>query len=132
MIWLSSMAQSVLTELGAVGKLLDEVGDESGVEPAADEGVAADGPDVEPAADEGVAADVPDVDNAAEGAVPIAAREGVGAEVSDGVVIAGGLSRRSSNSGVGQSWQAVSVHPMIAMAFFLSFFLRDLLLWMLL
>ena len=83
------MAQSVLRELEAVGKLLDEVGDES---------------DVELAADEGVAADVPDVDNAAEGAVPIAAREGVGAEVSDDVAIdAAGCSRRSPNSGVGQS-----------------------------
>ena len=93
-------------------ELLDEVGDESDVEPAADEGVVADVPDVEPAADEGVATDVSDVDDAAvdaaggaaERAVPIAAREGVGAEVSDDVAIdAAGCSRRSPNSGVGQS-----------------------------
>ena len=106
------MAQSVLRELAAVGKLLDEVGDESGVEPAADEGVAADGPDVEPAADEGVDAEVPDVDNAAvdtvgdaaEEAVQIAAGEDVGAEVSDdGAIDDAGCSSRSPNSGVGQS-----------------------------
>ena len=111
LLWLSSMAQSVLRELEAVGKLLDEVGDEFDVEFAADAGVASDVPDVEPAADEGVAADVPDVDNAAvvsgvdatEGAVQIAAREGVGAEVSDDAAIIDGCSRRSPNSGVGQS-----------------------------
>ena len=104
MMGLSSMAQSALGELEVVGTLLDEVGDESGVEAVADEGVVADVPDAEPAAEEGVATDVSDVDDAAERAVPIAAREGVGAEVSAGVAIdAAGCSRRSPNSGVGQS-----------------------------
>ena len=82
--------------IAAVVELLDEVGDESDVEPAADEGVAADVPDVDNAAvDSGV--------DAAEGAVQIAAREGVGAEVPDDVAIIDGCSRRSPNSGVGQS-----------------------------
>ena len=80
-----------------MAELLDEGGDESDVEPAADEGVAADVPDVEDFA-------VDAVGGASEGAVQIAAREGVGAEVSDDVAINdAGCSRRSPNSGVGQS-----------------------------
>jgi hypothetical protein len=90
------MAQSVLRELEAMGRLLDEVGDESGVEPAADEGVATDVSDVDDAA-------VDAAGGAAERAVPIAAREGVGAEVSDDAAIIDGCSRRSPNSGLGQS-----------------------------
>ena len=108
-----------------------EEGIDSEVEHAAEEGVAAEDPDVESAAEDIVedAADVA-VGVEAEVTVEVAAGEGVAAEVSDdGAVFA----RRSSNSGVWQSWQSLSIHPTVAMAnFFFNFFLRDLLLRMLL
>ena len=81
-------------------------------------------------------ADVSDVGGAADEYVEGAAVEGVDVDASDDGAVEGAndaiCSRRSPNSGVGQSWQAVSVHPMFAMAYlFFIFFLRDLLLRML-
>ena len=115
--------------LATMVEVLDEVGDDSDVEHAAEEGAAAEDPDVEGAADE-------TVEGAAEGHVEGASGEGVDADASDDGAVEGAndaiCSRRSPNSGVWQSWQAVSVHPMFAMAyFFFIFFLRDLLLRML-
>ena len=87
--------------IAAAVELLDEVGDDPGVEHVADEGVAAEDPDVESAAVdivEGAADEAVEV--AAEGTVGGAAGEGVAAEVSDDDAI---RSRRSPNSGVWQS-----------------------------
>ena len=98
------MAGSVLGGIAAAVELrgvLDDVGDESEVEQAAEEGAVTDEPDVESAAEEGVegAADEA-VEVAAEVTVGGAAGEGVAAEVSDDDAI---RSRRSPNSGVWQS-----------------------------
>ena len=86
--------------------------------------------EVEHAAEEGAVAEAPDVESAAEDIVDDAAGEGVAAEVSVGDVV---FARRSPKSGVWQSWQSLSLHPIVAMAnFFFNFFVRDLLLRMLL
>ena len=91
------MSWSVLRGIAAAVDFLDEVVDESDVEPAADEGVDTEVPDVDNAA-------VDTVGDAAEGAVQIAAGEDVGAEVSgDDAIDDAGCSSRSPNSGVGQS-----------------------------
>ena len=105
MIWSSAGSSSVHSGIAAAVELLDEVGDDSDVEPAADEGVASDVPDADNAAVD-IVDDAADeaVEVVAEATVEIAAGEDVGAEVSDdGAIDDAGCSRRSPNSGVWQS-----------------------------